>query len=179
MKKNKTTKQVYKKEVEICGEKVIAEYFVSDDNYCSLKKKYKLLCLWDKITIPYYRMKIKIKDIYWEIRYAVQRVYKGYDSVDVFEMYSMFIDRYYKILTRYKETMHGYPGTMSEKEWNDIIDKMLMHLYYMDENNIKKELYKDIPENWILSLNTVDSIMEKHKNEFFKLFSEYFYCLWD
>ena len=56
---------------------------------------------------------------------------------------------------------------------------MILHLYWMDENNVIKELEKDVPENWSLSLKTTQEIMDKHKNEFFKLFSEYFYCLWD
>lgn len=171
----KVTKKI--KEVNIGGEQIEAEYLIFEYNYSSKENKFSNL--WYKITIPYYRTKIKIKDIYWKTKYGFQRMFKGYDSVDIFDISGKFIDRYYKILTEYKKNMHGYPGTMSEEEWNNIIDKMLFHLYYMDEKNIEKELYKDVPENWTLSLQTTDLITEKHKNEFFKLFAEHFYSLWD
>ena len=106
-------------------------------------------------------------------------MFKGYDYVDTFETFSKFIDRYSKILKEYKENLHGHPGYMAEEEWNAILDQMIFHLYYMDEDNVDKELYKDVPDNWIVTWDTTSDILEKHKNEFFKLFSEHFYDLWD
>ena len=166
----------YEKEVEIAGEKITAKYFEANSNY---EISNKVSDSWLNITLPFYRLKRKIKDIYWEIRYGFQRMFKGYDYVDTFETYSKFIDRYTKILKDYKDNMHGHPGRFSEAEWNAIIDKILMHLYYMDEDNVDEELSKDVPESWIVTWDTSGPIMEKHKNEFFKLFSEYFYDLWD
>lgn len=135
--------------------------------------------VWDVITTPYYRAKWKIRDIYWEIRYGFQRMFKGYDSVDTFEIFSKFIERYTKILTEYRKTHVGYVATMTEEEWDAIIDEMLYHLYYMDEEHVTEELEKDVPKYWTASNKTTYDIMDKHKNEFFKLFSEYFYNLWD
>ena len=68
---------------------------------------------------------------------------------------------------------------MTNEEWEDVIDDMLYHLKYMDEWTVIQELEKDIPDDWNASLKTVDEVMDKHKNEFFRLFSEYFYNLWD
>lgn len=168
----------HKKEVEIAGKKITAKYFESRFNYSPTKRN-KFSDLWFNITLPFYRLKRKIRDIYWEIRYGFQRMFKGYDYVDTFETYAKFIDRYYKILKDYRENLHSHPGTMNEHQWNAIIDKMLLHLYYMDENHVDEELCKDAPDNWIVTLDTSYSIMEHHKNEFFKLFSEHFYDLWD
>ena len=168
----------HKKETEIAGEKIMAEYFERSLNF-SLPKRSKLSELWDTITLPFYRIRWKIRDIYWEIYYGFQRMFKDYDEVDTFGLCDKFIERYSKILKEYKENLHGHPGTMTEEEWTAIIDKMLFHLYYMDENNVDKELSKDVPESWIHSWNTSGQIMLKHKEEFFKLFSEYFYNLWD
>lgn len=165
------TDKHYKKEVEICGEKFEVEYFDLGANYN--------INLWDKIVAFPYTIKRKIKEFYRETRYGFQRMFKGYDAVDTFEIYAKFIDRYSKILTEYKKNMHGYPGTMTEEEWNKIVDDMLFHLYWMDENNVEKELEKGVPENWYPCLKATGEIMDKHKNEFFKLFSEYFYNLWD
>ena len=164
-------------EKEIGGDKIMAEYFESNFNYSSSKPK-KISDIRDIITTPFYIAKRKIKDAYWEVRYGFQRMFKGYDSVDIIETYQQFIDRYTKILTQFKESNMGNPGTLTEEEWDNIIDQMLYHLYYMDEDNVNKELSKDVQENLILTTKTSYEIMEKHKDEFFKLFSEWFYHLW-
>ena len=165
----------HKKEVEIAGEKIEVEYFETNlDSEISNK----VSNLWFSITSPYYIMRGKLRKIYWNIRKGIQRMKNGYDDVDRFNLYDGFIDRYYKVLKDYKENMHSHPGTMTEEEWNAIIDQMLFHLYYMDENNVDEELQKDAPENWIPRWDTTYPIMEHHKNEFFKLFSEHFYYLW-
>lgn len=135
--------------------------------------------IWDVITTPYYKAKWKIKEAYWEVRYGFERMFKGYDSVDTFEIFSKFIERYTKILTEYRKTHIGYVGTMTEEEWDDIIDEMLYHLKYMDEETVTEELEKDVPDDWNASAITIYEVMDKHKDAFFKLFSEYFYNLWD
>lgn len=135
--------------------------------------------LWDKITLPLYRFVHKVKNVYWNIRYGFQRMFKGYDNVDVFDTFSKFTDRYSKILAEYRKSHIGYVGTMTLEEWNSIIDEMIFHLYYMNEENVNEELKKYVSNNWIPTLETVSKIMDSHKDKFFKLFSEYFYSLWD
>ena len=68
---------------------------------------------------------------------------------------------------------------MTNEEWEAIVDEMLYHLHYMDERNVEEELERDVPKDWSPSQRNIDEIMDKHKDEFFKLFSEYFYNLWD
>lgn len=70
---------------------------------------------WDVITTPYYRIKWKVREAYWEVRYGFQRMFKGYDSVDTFETFAKFIERYTKILTEYRKTHVGYVGTMTNE----------------------------------------------------------------
>lgn len=171
----------YTKEVEIGGEKIMAEFFEYEP-YNDLLKSLESsdnTNVWDEITAYFHRLKHKVEDLYWKIRYGFERMFKGYDSVDTFDTFSKFIDRYQKILTEYKKTHWGYPGTMTEEEWENIIDEMLFHLYYMDEENIDKELDDGVPESWIPTLDTTNKIRESHKDKFFELFSKYFYSLWD
>ena len=132
------------KQVTIAGETITAEYFETNWDYKI--EDNRLSYLWYIITLLFYRLKRKIRDIYWEIRYGFQRMFKGYDYVDTFETHSKFIDRYYKILTDFKKNLHGHPGHMTEEEWNNILDQMLFHLYYMNEDHIEEELCKDAPE---------------------------------
>lgn len=141
--------------------------------------KDKLSYFWYNITSLLRKPKWKIEKLYWKIRYGFERMFKGYDSVDCFETFSRFVDRYSKILAEYKKNHHGYPIGVSEKEWEDIIDEMIYHLYYMDEDNVEKELCKNMPEGWMPTWKTSEEIMERHKDEFFKLFSKYFFSLWD
>lgn len=141
--------------------------------------KDRLEKIWDVITTPYYKAKWKVKEAYWEVRYGFERMFKGYDSVDTFETFAKFIERYTKILTEYRKTHIGYVGTMTNEEWEAIIDEMLYHLYYMDEWHVIDELEKDVPDNWSVSAKLVSEVLDKHKDAFFKLFSEYFYNLWD
>lgn len=161
-----------------------AEYFkfdlsAFDRPQRALSFKDKISDIWLDIMIPFRRLINKTKDICWEVRYGFQRMFKGYDSVDCFETYYKFTQRYYKILTDYKKNHCGYPCEMSENEWDDIVDEMIYHLYYMNEEHVEKELSKNVSEDWSPSMKTVDDIMERHKDEFFKLFSKYFFNLWD
>ena len=166
----------HEKDVEIDGKIIKAEYYEwkSDFDYVSKKET-----LWDIISIIPYRIKFIVRDIYWKIRYGFERMFNGYDSVDVFETFSKFTERYHKILVDYKEHHVGYLCQMTNEDWEKIIDRMINCLYLMDEENISKELNKEIPEEWELSNETINKIQEEHKDEFFKLFSEYFYDLWD
>ena len=157
------------------------EYFTFK-RFSSKKEKTfkdKVEYLWDTITRPYRRAKRRVKDAYWEARYGFQRMFKGYDSVDVFDTYSKFVERYTNILTRYRKVHVGYVGGMTNEEWEAIIDEMLYHLHYMDEQNVIKELEKNVSDDWHASMEVVGRIMEKHKDEFFILFSKYFFNLWD
>jgi hypothetical protein len=49
----------------------------------------------------------------------------------------------------------------------------------MQEQNVEEELTKDMSEGFIPNPTITYKIMEKHKNEFFELFSKHFYNLWD
>ena len=178
MRKGDNMNTDYIKQLKIGGQLITAEYFDSTIKFPE-KEHNKLSDFWDTITLPFYRIKHKTRHIYHEIRYSFQRMFKDYDDRDVISMDCKFIDRYYKILTEFKNNLHGHPGRMTEEEWTAILDEMTLHLYYMDEENVEKELMDGVPESWIPSWKTSMEIMEYHKNEFFRLFSEHFYDLWD
>lgn len=179
-----SAEKAYKATVKVGTDMVEAEYFIFNHSEWFQKKEiksFKDICekIWDVITTPYYKAKWWIREAYWEIRYGFQRMFKGYDSVDTFETFYKFTNRYTKILTEYRKNHWGYVATMTNEEWEAIVDEMLYHLKYMDEETVTEELEKDVPKDWSVSSITVYEVMEKHKNEFFKLFSEYFYNLWD
>lgn len=118
-------------------------------------------------------------DIPRYIKHAFQRMKHGYDDTDSWEIYSFFLNTVKPLLEQYRENhygvpmLHGYEQNYddTEKEWNSIIDRMIFLLGEMNENNhLEKDDYltKDY-----------DKYMNECKDEFFQLFSKYFYYLWD
>ena len=110
---------------------------------------------------------------------------KGYSDTAEFETFNWFIDVMKPILTYYRDHRTGTPYILEDENiilnndeqterneafYNSVLSKMLDLLEKMDENNYNyKELdFKEIYEK-----------QEEAKNEFFELFSKYFYALWD
>jgi hypothetical protein len=112
----------------------------------------------------------------------------GYDEYATWETFNWFIDTMKSILTSYRKNRCGTPVVVdnfpmqiksdedkeivraNEEKWNGIIDRMIELLDLMDECNPK---YDD------MDYFTSDKEINAAKDEFFKLFAEYFYCLWD
>ena len=101
----------------------------------------------------------------------------GYSPVANWETFQWFIDVMREILTNYRHFRSGTPdiidsGTKNEniEAYNAILDRMIDLLDKMDESN---PIYNN------MSWKDADKKKEDAKNEFFKLFSEQFYGLWD
>ena len=109
----------------------------------------------------------------------------GYSPVAQWEIYEWFMSVMKEILTNYRYNRMGSPvvidnffdvkeenpnDVVNEEAYNAILDRMIVLLDLMDENN---QLYNDM--DW----KEADKKKEDAKNEFFKLFSEQFYGLWD
>lgn len=181
---DKATKETIHKLAANVGKDVIPDAEYIEFEYITLEREKtfrdKFEDFWFVATMPFWKTKHWIKRTYWKIRYGFQRMFNGYDSVDTFEIFDKFVDRYIKILNKFRNNHDGYPiNLQSNDEWNDVLDEMIYHLHYMKEDNIIEELLDGVPEGWTVSNKTVYEIMNKHKDEFFKLFSEYFYSLWD
>jgi hypothetical protein len=67
---------------------------------------------------------------------------------------------------------------MTEKQWDEILNEMIFHLERMDEGKVIEEISRNMPKDFVPKGEAVCEVMERHKNDFFKLFSEYFYDLW-
>lgn len=125
-----------------------------------------------------------IKDVPIFIKRIFFVLKHGYSPVAKWETFTWFIAVMKEILTNYRHNRVGDPivvdkffnddGTENEDEnheaYNKILDKMIELLDQMDESN---PIYDDM--DW----KERDKMQINAKNEFFKLFSEYFYNLWD
>lgn len=126
-----------------------------------------------------------LKDIPIFIKRIFFTLKHGYSPVAQFETFEWFMDVMKEILTNYRYNRMGSPVVIdnffdvkeensndiaNEEAYNAILDRMIALLDLMDERN---QLYNDM--DW----KEADKKKEDAKNEFFKLFSEQFYGLWD
>ena len=126
-----------------------------------------------------------LKDIPIFIKRIFFTLKHGYSPVAQFETFEWFMDVMKEILTNYRYNRMGSPVVIdnffdvkeenlndvaNEEAYNVILDRMIVLLDLMDEHN---QLYNDM--DW----KEADKKKEDAKNEFFKLFSEQFYGLWD
>lgn len=145
-------------------------------------------------------LKWKIKNLRWELRYAWRRAWRGYDDMDIIEMYYTFIERYKAILKDYRKKHMGlfnvpeeYRDAFNDRlffdddETNAIIDTMIFHLKMMDEDYVEKVLYGknvydddyEIIGNMFERHKRIFSVMNQNKEAFMKLFNLFFWDLWD
>ena len=96
----------------------------------------------------------------------------GYPYEATYEHFNWFLDMERSILKRYLENHYCFPGSEgaeTNEKWESVIKRMLELLDDMDETKY---------DETISIINKIDS-MEKSKNEFFELYSKWFYDLWD
>lgn len=146
------------------------------------------------------RLRHRLSELKWEIKYAWQRAWRGWDSRDVFNMDGNFIERYKEILKRYRKVHMGLFNVpaeyeddfnkihFTEEETNLIIDMMIFHLEMMNEDYVEKLLYEkniydddyDMHKDFSLEkTKRISSIVNQNKKAFMKLFNLFFWQLWD
>lgn len=119
-------------------------------------------------------------------------VKNGYDEYAEWETFNWFIDTMKPILTAYNSNRWGSAiiidnyfelsesgedaDEINEKVWNDTVNRMIELLDLMDESNPK---YDTDEYDGVDGYKKKDKEMEVAKDEFFELFSKYFYYLWD
>ena len=164
------------KDITVDGQNTEVEYLNFDvgDNPLGIH-----WTLWDKITIPFYRLRNYCRELRHRVKWALQRMFRGYDDCETWNLYSNFTTRYKKILSQYRKEHYGYPCNIDAEEWDAIVDRMIHCLDMMDEGHVQDILSKNMPEDYIPSQKSIDEIMERYKDEFFELFSKWFYNLWD
>lgn len=112
----------------------------------------------------------------------------GYDRYARYETFDWFIDTMRGILTDYLKYHYGYPirnWDVPEEDnleiWEGKIKRMIELLDDMDESNPKYESIEDAESenDYIIRYKNMRDEMNKAKDEFFKIFAECFYDLWD
>lgn len=135
--------------------------------------------LWDKITLPFYRVKNFISIKCWGFRKKCQRFKRGYAQSDVWNMDAWFINTAKPMLEDLLKNHHGYPTEISNEEWEAILQEMIDCITLMDEDNATEHLGISDDDYSIGSYEKIMELMNTSKKRFFELFERWFYCLWD
>ena len=151
------------------------------------------------------KLRYFLRQLRWELKYAWRRVWIGYDDVDFFECFEMFRRRMIRILEDFINHGNGLLNLPQESEhYNKLLEKfpegyfddentkliyqtMIFHLQMMDENYVEKKLYGDniydddyeVDYRSIGDYKRIYSVMRQNKDAFMKLFSLFYYDLWD
>ena len=151
------------------------------------------------------KLRYFLRQLRWELKYAWRRVWIGYDDVDFFECFEMFRRRMIRILEdfinhgngllnlpqeseHYKELLKKFSeGYFDDEKTKLIYRTMIFHLQMMDENYVEKKLYGDniYDDNYEVGCRSIKdykriySVMRQNKNEFMKLFSLFYFDLWE
>ena len=151
------------------------------------------------------RLRHFFRELRWELRYAWRRAWIGYDDVDMFECFEMFRRRMIRILEdfikygngllnlpqeseHYNELLEKFPkGHFDEKNTELIYKTIIFHLQMMDEYYVEKILYGNniYDEDYQIGCHSIEhrkriySVMKQNKNAFMKLFSLFYFDLWD
>ena len=151
------------------------------------------------------KLRYFLRQLRWELKYAWRRVWIGYDDVDFFECFEMFRRRMIRILEdfinhgngllnlpqeseHYKELLKKFSeGYFDEEHIKLIYQTMIFHLHMMDEDYVEKKLYGNniYDDDYEVDYRSIEdhkriySVMRQNKDAFMKLFSLFYYDLWD
>lgn len=157
-------------------------------------------CFWDA--------RRKIIDKKDEIRWAWQRLIKGYDNTFVWAACDVIPKYLIKIFTDLRDNHMGYPTSFedikNDEDWIKVLDRIIYCLKEMDENEcsmkneyenefdyylmnkqeIKDGIWKsNIPEElsnkYYAKENEIYQYRLKNKDEAFDLMKKYWYGFWD
>lgn len=138
---------------------------------------------------PIYRLKYLPK----KLKFAYQRITKGYCDMDVWNLESFYTLLFYDSLNELAETTHSYPYDFQTPElWSQTLKEMAEHFYNAsaDHNDIplaiaateafdkfrNDELNR---EEWLEKEKELSNFRESEKNKGLDMLKQYFFDLWD
>lgn len=130
----------------------------------------------EKIEFFFGRIHYILRDIFYEIKYAFQRVIRKYDDTICFDFDNSILEIIIPALKQYEKNTIGYPNEYAEKygedkgfdKYKEDVHKLIIGFEYI--KNMKQST-TNFYDHW----NEYQAI----KEDTFKLFGELFDSLWD
>lgn len=139
-------------------------------------------------------LRYRIKELYWQLRYAWQRAWKGYDYTDVFELGFNFAERMPTLLREFKKYNVGlFPdldkndgSSLTEEQTDAVLDEMIFYFENCDEDVVYQRLfgvdstedYLNNKEQWSERIKPAGLEQARCWNEAMRLFAKWSGCLW-
>lgn len=99
--------------------------------------------IFDKISVYWYRLVWNhIRNWYYECKYGFQRMFRGYDDRQIFNLDLELMKHIHKILKAFRKECVSHPDQMTYREWLATLDKMI--LYFQEANPETCSLINDI-----------------------------------
>lgn len=80
------------------------------------------------------------------LKHLYQRIIRGWDDSETWSLDHSLAKLILPRLKRFKELQDGHPSDLSEKEWDEIIDKMIFAFEWYSDDPWCKEVPKEVNE---------------------------------
>jgi hypothetical protein len=107
------------------------------------------------------------------MEYKRQRLERGFDDTEVWNLDGTFAKFVLPRLKRFKEVNRGYPADITYEDWCDCIDKMI---YAFDNVECENKTYDGV-EWYDMTPEARQAVTDKVK-EGLDLFRKYYFSLW-
>lgn len=105
----------------------------------------------------------------WE-EFKKQRLERGFDDSETWSLDSTITNFILPRLKCFKDNHCGYPGSLTDEKWNDILNKMVMAFEYLNDEKL------GVDNN--LSYKECNEERDKVINRGLRLFCKYYSALW-
>ena len=119
---------------------------------------------------------------FYNLKRRIQWFKRGWADSDTFSIDYWFTDRIVPMLTYLRDNLHGHPAELTEEEWREILRELIFYAERMDEDYWWDHYVKEMGGYDNVSAEQIRLISKKtdeYKDNFFELFSEWFFHLWD
>lgn len=138
-----------------------------------------------------YKFQMFCRDKFYDAKYAIQRVKRGYDNVILYDFCSSAPILLSDILTDYKDKKHCVFNerdengkrtgiSLSKSETNAILDNIINHLTLIDEEKCAKDVFgKETVDLSVAEYAELYNYIDEHKNTAFDLLKKWWFEVWD
>lgn len=129
--------------------------------------------------------RFRIRDFYWQLRYAWQRAWRGYDSLDVFDIGGQFERRMPVLLRQFLQHNIGLfydvevEKQLTKEETDEVVKQMIYYFENCDEDVVTKRLIGEWPPKWDReTMLKVDAEVRHCRSMAMQMFSKWVDQLW-
>ena len=135
---------------------------------------------WDWISAPFVWLGVRMNGAWRDLRHRFQRFRRGYSDGDVWEMRDWFLRSAKPMLRQLSRKAFDYPEELGEEAWRGLLEHMAALLEIMDlwdDSAARKAAGVGAEDRSREALERIALEQEKAKDEFFTLYSKWFYHL--